>query len=90
MLIQIAQAGGVIDDAPTFAEVLLNAFTFLLQAVGIIGIIGVVMAGLLYFFANGDRKRIATAKKISGAAIIGFIILLGAWIILKTISGFFA
>jgi hypothetical protein len=90
MLIQTAQASGVIEDAPTFAEILLNVFTFLLQVAGIIGIIGIVMAGLLYFFANGDRRRIATAKQITGASIVGFIILLGAWIIIKTIGGFFA
>ncbi len=89
MLIQIAQAGGVIDDAPTIADILSNAFSFLLQVTGIIGIIGVVMAGLLYFFANGDRRKISAAKKISVAIVIGFVILFGAWVILKTIGTFF-
>lgn len=90
MFIQTAQAAGVIDDAPTFADVLLNAFTFLLQFAVIVGIIGVVMTGLLYFFANGDRKLISVAKKISMAMIIGFVILFGAWIVLRTIVGFFS
>jgi ABC-type cobalamin transport system permease subunit len=89
MLIQTAQASGVIEDAPTFAKILLNMFAFLLQVAGVIGIIGIVIAGLLYFFANGDRRRIALAKTMTGASIIGFVIFLGAWVIIKTITGFF-
>jgi hypothetical protein len=89
MLIPTAQAGGVIEDAPTFAEVLRNVFDFLLQVAGIIGIIGVVMVGLLFFFANGDNKRIAMAKKFSVALVIGFVILFGVWVLITTIGGFF-
>lgn len=89
MIMPIAQAAGVIDDAPTFAQVLLNAYYFLLQLAFIIGILGAVVAGMLYFFANGDRRRIRAAKIISGALVIGFIILFGAWVILKTVSGLF-
>ncbi len=89
MLIPVAYASGVIEDAPTFSRVLGNVLDFVLQLAGIVGILGVVVAGMLYFFANGDRRRIATAKKITIATIIGFVILLGAWIVIKTISGFF-
>jgi type IV secretory pathway VirB2 component (pilin) len=90
MFIPIAQASGVIDNAPTFSHILLNVFDFVLQVAGIIGIIGVVMAGLLYFFANGDKRRIAMAKKVSVSLIIGFVILLSAWMIIKTLGGFFS
>ncbi len=89
MLIEAAQAGGVIDDAPTVADVLSNAFAFLLQIGGIVGIIGVVLAGMLYFFAGGDQGRIKTAKKMSVALITGAVILFGAWVIVKAISRFF-
>lgn len=90
MLIEKAQAGGVIDDAPTFADILSNTLVFLLQLTVIVGLIGFVVAGMLYFFAGGDRRQIATAKKISFACVIGFVILLGALVLVKTIGSFFA
>jgi len=89
MFIEAAQAAGVIDDAPTFAQILLNTFSFLMQITGIVGLIGFVAAGMLYFLANGDRKQIATAKKISSACVVGFVILFGAWVFVKTIAMFF-
>ncbi|MDD5083929.1 MAG: hypothetical protein PHT88_03285 [Candidatus Moranbacteria bacterium] len=90
MFIERAQAGGVIDNAPTFSEVFLNAFIFLLQVAGIIGIIGVVLAGVLYLFANGDSRRIRAAKNMLIAIVIGFAILFGAWIIVQAVSSFFS
>lgn len=89
MLIPVAQAAGVIDDAPTFAHILLNAFYFLLQITGMVVLIGVVVAGMLYFFANGDRKQIANAKKITTSCVVGFVVMLGAWVLVKTIGSFF-
>lgn len=90
MLIETAQAAGVIDDAPTFADILLNAFDFLLKLGSIVGLIGIVAAGMLYFFAAGDRRQIASAKKVTSACVLGFVILFGAWICIKTIIKFFA
>lgn len=89
MLIETVHAGGVIDDAPTFAVVLSNVFTFLLQVAGIIGIIGIVLAGILYLTANGNPKQIDKAKKITVATIVGVVILFASLVILKTIAGFF-
>lgn len=90
MFIEIAQAAGVIDDAPSFSDVLTNVLTFLLQVSGIIGIIGIVIAGILYFVAGGDRRQIALAKTITGASIVGIAILFASFILIKTIQGFFS
>lgn len=89
MLIPIAHAAGVIDDAPTFAQVLLNTFYFLLKVAGILALIGVVAAGMLYFFAAGDRRQIATAKKIVFACVAGVVIMFGAFVLVRTIAVFF-
>jgi cation transporter-like permease len=89
MFIETAHAGGVIDNAPTFAHVFFNTLMFLLQVAGIVGIIGVVITGMLYFFAGGNPKMIETAKKMSWALIVGFVFLFGSWVIIRTISGFF-
>ena len=90
MFIPIAQAAGVIEDAPSFAHILLNAYYFLLQIAGIVGILGIVLAGALYIFANGDKRKIRSAKIITSAVLVGAIILFGSWILLKTIAGLFA
>jgi type IV secretory pathway VirB2 component (pilin) len=89
MFIQTARAAGVIDDAPTVATVLTNVFTFLLQVAGIIGIIGIAFAGILYLTANGNPKQIDKAKKITVATIVGVVILFASLVILKTVAGFF-
>lgn len=88
-MIPIVHAAGVIDDAPTFAEVFSKAFDFLLSIVGLVGIMGMIIAGLLYFFAAGDRRRIRLAKIALSASVVGLCIALGAWVIEKTIIGFF-
>jgi hypothetical protein len=89
MFIPTAQAAGVIEDAPSFAQILLNAYYFLLQIAGIIGILGIVLVGALYIFAAGDKRKIRTAKMITGAVFVGVLLLFGSWIILKTIAGLF-
>lgn len=90
MFIETAQAGGVIDDAPTFAHVLSNTSDFLLQAAFIVGLIGFVAAGILYFLSGGDRRQIETAKKVSIACVFGLVVLLGAMVLIRTIGSFFS
>jgi hypothetical protein len=90
MFLPIAHADGVIEDAPRISTVLLNAFEFLLSIVGIIGIVGLVFAGLLYFFAGGNQRMVETAKKATVGSVTGLAVVFGAWVIVKTLLGFFA
>jgi hypothetical protein len=87
-LINIANAaGGVIDNAPTLAQLLLKVLNFCLEIFGIIAIISIVIAGIIYLTASGDERRIEKAKKMTLYSIIGIAAALGGMIIIKTISG---
>lgn len=55
-------------------DIISNIMQWLLTAVGIAGVIGFVIAGLLYLTAAGDEKKIATAKQAMLASIIGVIV----------------
>lgn len=88
MLIGTAQAA-VIENAPTLGSVLTNAFMFLLSIVGVLGIIGLVVVAVLYLTAAGDKRRIFIAKRGFWAIIVGLLIALGAWVIVRQITEFF-
>lgn len=83
--IETTHAGGVITDAPTVAEVLLNALQFLLLIFGTLGIIGLVIAGIMYLTASGSERQIEKAKKAFFYSVAGIVIALGGWVLIKTI-----
>lgn len=87
MFIEIARAG-VISDAPLISDVLNNALRFLLSIFGMIAIIGMIAAGIIYLTSSGDEKKITTAKRAFAYSIAGIIVVLGAMVIIKTIAGF--
>ncbi len=84
-LINTARAG-IITDAPTVAEVLLNALTFLLQVFGALAIIGLVLSGIMYLTAAGSEKQVEKAKKAFYYSVIGIVIAMGGYILVKTIA----
>jgi hypothetical protein len=87
-LIKIAHAAGIIEDAPTIPELLMNILNFLLQVFGIIAIIALVVSGIFYLTAAGDEDRIKLTKKSVLYSIIGIVVALSGIIIIKTINGF--
>lgn len=88
--IDTARAAGVITDAPSISHSLFNILQFLLSIVGILGIIGLVIAGGLYFFAAGNEERVALGKKMALAAVTGIIIALGALVLVSQLAAFFS
>lgn len=87
-LIPIAHAG-VIAEAPTFAEIFVRVFQFLLSIAGIMSILSMVFSGILYLTAAGDEGRIGKAKKIAIASVTGIVVVMGAWILLDQLAVFF-
>lgn len=77
-----------ISDAVPLTQILNNVLQFLLSIVGVVAIIGLVIAGLLYLTAAGDEKRIRLAKLSFSASLIGGVVSLGALILLQTVSNF--
>lgn len=81
---------GVIDEAQPLSVGLTNILDFLLSIIGVVAIIGLVIAGGLYFFAAGDMRQIALAKKATLASITGIVIALGGYVLIRTIATFVA
>jgi hypothetical protein len=88
-LINIAQAG-IINDAPRVSNVLYNAFQFLLSVFGFLAIIGIVISGVMYITALGDEQQIKRAKKAFWSSVVGIIVALGGWVIIKNIGVLFS
>lgn len=55
-----------------------------------IGLISIVVAGYLYVTAGGDAQKVTTAKSLIGAALLGIVLALGAFLLLNTIGSQFA
>ncbi len=85
-IIEIAYAQ-TIANAPTFAEVGGKIILFLLRVFGFVAIIGLVISGLIYLTAGGDYERIDLAKKSFGYSLVGILLVLGIYVILKQIGG---
>lgn len=81
---------GPIDEAQPLSVGLMNILDFLLAIIGVVAIIGLVVAGSLYFFAAGDMRQIVLAKKATLAGIIGVLIALGGYALIRTIAAFIA
>ncbi len=87
MFFNVVYAGRITEATP-ISEVLLNALNFLLTIIGIVAIIMLVIAGIVYLTAQGDYQQIDRAKKMTTYAIFGIIIALGSIIIVKQIIRF--
>ena len=88
-LINTAHAG-VITDAPSISSVGMNILNFLLSVTGIIAIIALVLAGILYFASNGDEKKIQIAKRAMTYSILGIILAMGGMVFVYFIGQFFS
>lgn len=71
------------DDFMTLINNVINFVLFVL-ATPLVAII-VAYAGWLYLSSGGSSENVSKAKKILKNAIIGYIIALAAWLIIKTI-----
>lgn len=82
----VAQAAGAITDATPITQVLLNGLNFLLSVAGIVGIIGMVVAGILYLTAAGDEGRIKLGKQAFLGSVMGLVIVMGALVITEGLA----
>lgn len=77
-----------ISGAIPISQVLTNVLEFLLSIVGVVAIIGLVVAGFLYLTAAGDEHRIKIAKLSFYFSLIGGIVALSALVIINTLTNF--
>lgn len=68
------------------SEIIKNIMQWLLAIVGVIGIIGFVIAGIMYFLAAGDDGRMKTAKNAMTYSIIGVIVSLIGYVVIQSVD----
>lgn len=81
-------SAGPLTTAQPIATSLTNILDFLLSIVGVLAIIGLVIAGGMYVFAAGDMRQISLAKKTFVASITGLLLALGSYVIIRALGGF--
>lgn len=62
-------------------NIIVNILDWLLALVGVIGVIGFIIAGILYLTSAGDEGRIETAKKAMTYSIIGVIVAISGLVV---------
>lgn len=67
-------------------NIIRQAMNWLLGIVGFLGIIGFAIAGILYLTAAGDEDQIAKAKKAMLMSIVGVIVALVGFIIIRAVN----
>ncbi|MCK9378899.1 MAG: hypothetical protein M0P97_02015 [Candidatus Moranbacteria bacterium] len=87
--IETVQAG-VISDAPTLMQVSGNVLSFLLSIFGVLAIMSLIGAGMLYFFSSGDQTQMGKAKKMAFYSAVGIVVALGALLVVRQISALFS
>lgn len=80
-----AQNSGLPTD--TISGIIGRTMNWLLMILGFIGIIGFVIAGILYLTAAGDEDQIGKAKNAMMYSIIGVIVALVGFVIIRAVEG---
>jgi hypothetical protein len=70
----------------SFSTLLTYVVNFILSILGILGIVGIAVAGVLYITSGGDEKRTENAKKWMLYSIVGIIVAILGYVIVKTIE----
>lgn len=91
-LFPIAQAGfgdGLGDvDMPRgdFFTIATKFIDFSITAIGVLAVIIFIYAGFMYLTASGDESKISKAKSTMTYAIVGIIVSLMGFVVVKTID----
>jgi hypothetical protein len=72
----------------SITSILTNGMNWILILVGILGVIGFVIAGILYLTAAGDEGQIDKAKTAMMYSIVGVIVALLGVVILQAVNAF--
>lgn len=71
-------------------ESLLGAvFTFILGIVGALALIFLAIGGIQYMTSGGDKFAVEKARGRITAAVVGLLVVFGAWLVINVVGTFF-
>jgi hypothetical protein len=85
----VAVGGGVICQTCHFIELGSNILNWIVGIMATVCAVVIAVAGLKMATAGGDAGAVSSAKEMIKNAIVGFIILLAAWLIVDTVMRVF-
>jgi hypothetical protein len=77
---------GLPDNPNGIEGILANVLDWLLLVIGIVAVIAFVISGLQYLLSAGDEKTMETAKRNAVYSIIGVIVALSGYVIVKAVD----
>jgi len=86
-LAQFQTPSGTGLPAGSILGIITSGMNWLLILVGILGVIGFVIAGIIYLTAAGDEDQIAKGKKAMIYSIVGVIVALIGVVIIQAVQG---
>jgi len=81
--------GRLSDDINNLGDLVNIIIAFLIPVAGIILLIILILGGYGYMMSRGEPEKLKTAKGRITTALIGFALLLTAYLIVRVISGIF-
>jgi uncharacterized membrane protein len=82
----IGNASGAGTPGGSIIGIVATTMNWLLALVGFLGIIGFVIAGILYLTAAGDEDQIGKAKNAMMYSIIGVIVALLGFVVIQAVD----
>lgn len=76
---------GVVNEA-NFSDILVRIINILLGVAGLIAVVFLIVGGFRYITAGGNEETAEAAKKTITNSIIGIVIILLAFVIVRVIS----
>jgi len=71
---------------PTITDAFQNLYIYLISISGAVALIALIAGGIIYLTSAGDPEKLSRAKKQIFAALLGIVILLSSYLILRTIN----
>lgn len=77
---------GSLPDSTNVNDIIVSAINWFLAFLASLSVLMIVVAGIMYITSGGDESRIGTAKKWLTYSIVGLIVALLSYVIVKTVS----
>ncbi len=78
-------------DVPTIyglEAIVANILNIIIGLAGVVLLLMLIMGGFGYIASGGDKEKAAKAKNTLTYAILGLLVILGAWLIIRLIEEF--
>lgn len=79
---------GDVHEIKDIVDIVENIFSIVIRLAGVAAFIMLIIGGFKYLTAGGDAKAAESARNTITYAILGLVLIIAAWFILKFISEF--